>query len=744
MRFSLKLFSISIIHMNLSIRKIIGKFRPYNGVKTQLVLQLSATECGVAALAMVMGYYGVHSDLAFLRKSCGTSRDGVKAATLIKVAESFGFEAAAYRVELDDIAVLSHPVIAYWRFNHYVVIHGVGDQRVFMNDPALGAISVSFAEFDKSFTGIVISLTPTASVIPLKARSQWQPMLLAWFNGNGFALSLLMVCMLIAITAPMLSTRITAIFIDYCVIGRNSNWLPAFAITSVVLGLAMLIALRLQKITQFRLSMKASMMKSAEMMQHLLRLPLLYFTLRQKPEVATMISRAEIIATTLFQGGSASLISAVSSLVSLLFLIKIDGFMTIILLLLLCLLLVPASIITRMNTSYEQSNVTAISHYYSCSLSNIKNIETIKTCGIEATVLVKWIASLHQKINIQDQSNSLLLLLKACSQLFNSMSMFLTLFVGSIRVAEGKISVGGLIAFYGLQLCFTSQVMAILHLLKDWQSTYATQIQINDIFDHQVDCRFQLAKHPTCMESDVILVCREMSFTYNPVEPPILSDINLDISCGQHVAFVGSTGSGKSTLVKILAHLYPPATGKLLLYGNECQQGGADSLPALFAYVSQEITLFSGTIYDNLTLWKRGVAQSVIEAAIHDACLTELIQQRGLYGKVEEGGCNFSGGERQRLDIARALIQSPAILVLDEATAALDVATEATLINNIRKRTMTILFVAHRLSTVKHCDQIFVIKDGCIIERGHHEELMSNQAHYRELLHNERVMTCNP
>lgn len=707
------------------------------------ILQFSATECGVASLAMLFSYYHLHISMEVLRERCGASRDGTKASTLIEVAESFGFMGSAYRVELEDIAAIKKPVIAFWRFHHYVVIKGVGKNKIYINDPALGPITVNPSEFDKYFTGIIIDLEPTDRVIPVRRIPTYRPMISAWLSERISAFCFLLTCMLLTIMTPLMNTKLSSVFIDYCIIGQNDNWLPSLAVFATTLGVVLLIALRLQKIVQFRLTMKSSIIKSANIMNHVLKLPLLFFSLRHKPEVVAILMRAEAVASTLFQSLSNALINSIMVLVTFIFLLYADRELTFLIMLQLVLFVCLTRVLTALNYHYGQMGVTHIGKYYNITLSTLKNIETIKTIGAESNSMIRWLHTLYDKISVLDKSVWIFLLLDTSSQSFQSISTVITLCVGGFKVANGALSVGGLMTFYGLQIFLSNQIIAIIHAVKNLQNSMAIESRINDLLHYQTDKRFHqdqlIMQQHHCNN---ILSCRSLSFSYNHAALPVLSNINLDILPKQHVAFVGGTGSGKSTLVKILAHLYFPSSGSVLFHGKDYQQGGELEFSAHFAYVSQEVSLFSGTIYDNLTMWRTDVPMSLIDAAICDACLDDLIQQRGLYGKVEEGGCNFSGGERQRLEIARAIIQSPSILVLDEATAALDVVTEETIINQLRTRNVTIIFIAHRLNTVRHCDQIFVMEQGRIVEQGCHEDLILKQSHYHRLLSTDAGRAC--
>ncbi len=699
------------------------------------VLQLSSTECGIASLAMVCAYYGLQISLDELRKHCGTSRDGVRATGLIQAAERLGLQAEAYRVELDEITALTIPVIAFWRFNHFVVIKKVRRNKVYLNDPATGACVVGLDEFDKCFTGIILVLTPAAHFRRIPAPAKWRPILTTWLAHHVPALLFIVMCVLLTLAIPLLNARLCAIFVDYTVLNQQYAWLPALTGLILLAICILLSALRMLQETQFRLSAKAGLMQSARMMQHLLRLPLMYFSLRQKPELTALIMRAQASAASVFKSLGNMLANLIAAGFALIMMSMIDRQLSWWLAGLLLLYAIPLKLSSGLAVEYEQKNLVAAGRYFGDVLSGIKCAETIKACGVENNVLVRWQGAMQEKINALDLTKNLSHMLQLFYQSYYSLSLLVTLGVGVVRVNEGVLTVGGLMSFYSVQLFFTSQLLALQQGMKEWQAAEALQTRTQDVVTAAADERFVHSSPLVLNNQAPALQCVNLSFHYNLTQAPVLSDINLTIPTGAVVGFTGKTGSGKSTLIKLLAHLYQPSGGRLYLYGEDCHQGSASILPENIAYVSQESNLFSGTIYDNLTLGLPAVSEQVVTDALRDACLTELILARGLHGRVEEGGCNFSGGELQRLEIARALIQSTKILILDEATSALDAATEATIMQHLRKRQITIVMIAHRLNSLKNCDCIYVLEQGRIIERGDHAGLLANQSCYFDLVH---------
>ncbi len=734
------------------IKNLIGKFRPFNKVTTPTILQFGDTECGVAALAILFAYYQHYVPIEILRQKCGTSRDGSKATTLLRVARDYGFEADAFRVELDFINHLKNPVIAFWNFSHYVVIDGLGSNCVFINDPTCGSFKVSLAEFDKSFSGVIIDIVPTDKIIKLPKERVVKNFITNWLENFKTEISFILLCLAIGLCAPLFNSALSNIFIDQIVVLKNISWIPyiagALTISAFLFGLISVV----QKWHQYKFHTKASIIKSSKIINHILKLPLLFYFLRQKAEIVAIITRAESVIALLAKTVSSYLVGSFAIIICLIFMARIDVMLTFLSVLILVICLITTLIIAKINFLNEKLNVNFSAKIYAYLISNLRNLETIKICSFEEKIFRKYYALLCQKLTTEDKVVTLNAASNSINKFYNSLAILTILCLGAWRVSGGIISVGNLIAYYGLHLFFTTNLNNLIQSFRDAQTAYASHIRINDYLQYQTDHRFEIYPSPqpsgrmgeqekvSKFEAGPKMISgQNIDFYYDKNSNPTLQNISLEIRQGEHIALVGTTGSGKSTLAKLLAGLYLPNSGNIKLLSQDLSDLSVELIAKYIAYVNQEISLFCGTIYDNLNLCNHNPALENIYDAINDTCLTDLIASRNLYGAVEENGNNFSGGERQRIDIARALIQDTPILVLDEATSALDVITEQKLINNLRRKNKTIIFVAHRLSTVKHCNQILVINQGTIIERGDHQTLMQKKGHYYNLTNSENI-----
>jgi ABC-type bacteriocin/lantibiotic exporter with double-glycine peptidase domain len=703
--------------------------------KVKLVLQLSNTECGIAALAMLLAYHGTNVSLAVLREKCGYSRDGCKASTLCDVARELGFIVDGYRVELEDIIDLSQPVIAFWGFNHYVVIRGVDNKRVYLNDPSRGAISVSLDEFDKSFTGIVISLSPSNQSVKYERPNPLKTYLKEWMCDYRIEWLFIGLISLFVFCGPLLNSALTSFFINYCLSASNNTWLPWLALISLGLALCMAAVVTIQHYFQFKIVTKASLLKTSTLIMHSLQLPMLYYSLRPKSEIVAVLARAEAVFDTFFKSlarVSANLIMTTLCLVAL---FNIDFILSLKVLAIIVISNAIVLIMSKANLSYEKNNLHTTGKIYSLIISCLRNIETIKSCACEAEMLARWFALFCQKLHITNTIVSLSNRVNTVNQLCNMLLIIAMLYWGSLDVVSNKVSLGNLLAYYGLLLVFSRNMEVIIQSYKEGQFAFASHLRIIDLKNFTIDPRFEHTTNISSFDSSQpIFKCVNIDFSYNKNSNPTLKHINLEIRPGQQIAFVGATGSGKSTLAKLLCGFYHLEQGVIQLAGVNVKQLNAEDLSNKIAYVSQDANLLAGTIYENLTFGKIDIPLVEIYKVLQLVCLDKMVALNGLYARVGEGGANFSGGEKQRLEIARALLQDTPIIILDEATSALDVDTEKQMMANLRAMDKTIIYIAHRLSTIQQCDLIFVIDKGYIVEQGCHQQLLANQSTYYDLI----------
>lgn len=709
------------------IKNWIGHLRPYNGISTPIILQQSDTECGIAALAIIFAYHQFNISLEALRDFCGGgSRDGSKAITLMHMANHYGFVAQAFKMELNAIALLVEPVIAFWNFNHYVVINGVGTGKVFLNDPAFGPRTVSTELFDQAFTGVVIRVIPTENIIKIPKRNLYTVIWKEWVRPFHLEICYLLGCFLFLLCWPFFNTTLTTLLVDQCIINGHMQWIAPIAMIYSMGAIIYLGTKMSCKWHEFKLNTHASLKKSLQIMGHVLQMPLLYFSLRQKSEIIATLAKIEFAIHSMYQALNQFVVNALLALLVLSFLFVINAklcAMTCALSLLSCGI---TFFLSYLSLCYEKTNIHVLGKWYAHSLSWIKNIETIKASGLENKILNRWHSFFCKKLNVHAQISQLNLIANLMQKISQMCAGLLMLYMGGSGVISGINSIGALFSFFSLQLIFNASINSVFQALKNSMGALAIHSRVMEIKSNDIDVRFNKPSHPTIILENArtnleqVIIATELQFFYNKTLNPNINITHLRIHKGEHIGIVGESGSGKSTLAKLLCGLYHANTGELLLYGQPIQHYGADQLTHLIAYVSQDVMLMAGSIYENLMFGAHAGhtayanPSSLINHALHVTCLTELIHRRGLYAKVEEQGNNFSGGEKQRIDIARALIQNTPILILDEATAALDVYTEQRILCNLKKENRTIISIAHRSSAIADCDRVIVLEKGKI------------------------------
>jgi NHLM bacteriocin system ABC transporter peptidase/ATP-binding protein len=722
--------------------------RRLNGcrVKTPTVLQMEAVECGAAALSIVLQHYGRYVSLEELRIACGVSRDGSKASSVVRAARAHGLKAQGMRLEIEALHHYDCPMILFWNFNHFLVLESLNDKKAWINDPATGPRTVAMDEFNRSYTGVVLlfeperhferSPDPNGIVGALSRRLR---------NVRGPAAYVLLAGL--AMVIPGLAIPVfSQVFVDSYLIGRLQGW-----VKPLLLGMALTAVLRalltwLQLSYLLRLETRLSLTASANYFWHLLRLPIEFFSQRHASSIGQRVGINDSIAHLVSGELAVNVVSLVTLVFYLVIMLSYDVLLTVIGVALTMLNVLLLAVISRRRRDRTMRLQQQRGKLGATLVGGLQTIETIKAGGSEADFFNRW-SGLKAGVNNTEQDLMFYSqLLGALPTLVSAAITACILGLGGLRVMSGEITIGMLIAFQSLMASFSSPVNNLLGLAGRLQEADADLKRLDDTLRYQVDPRFAPSDAAAgASEQDApdreeklqgALELRHVSFGYSRLEPPLLEDFSLSLAPGQRVALVGTSGSGKSTVAKLVMGLHQPWSGEILFDGRRRGDISPRVLSASLAGVDQDIYLFSGSVRDNFTLWDGSVAEPDLVRAGHDAAIHDTISSRtgGYDAQVTEGASNFSGGQRQRLEIGRALTGNPRILVLDEATAALDTATEKEIDDNLRRRGCTCLIVAHRLSTIRDCDEIIVLDHGHIVERGTHDALLRRAGAYAALV----------
>jgi NHLM bacteriocin system ABC transporter peptidase/ATP-binding protein len=720
--------------------------------KAPTLLQMEAVECGAAALGIVLAHYGRWVPLEELRLECGVSRDGSKASNVLKAARKYGLEGSGKRMEPKSLATVRLPAIVFWNFNHFLVVEGYGPKWVYLNDPASGPRRVTWEEFDGSFTGVVLDVAPAGGFVRAGSPPSLVRGLARRFHGGAPALVMCVLAGLGLLVPGLLVPAAVRTFVNE-VLGQDNRswqWLLVFGV-----GLAAVAELAftwLQQITLLRLSTKLAMSMSTRFMEHVLRLPLLFFTQRYAGHVVTRIQVNDQIASMLSSQLAASLLATLTSVFYLVLMVIYDWQLTLLTLLFSGLNVFALRFTVARQKDASRRLVQDSGKLTATAVSGLANIETLKATSEDASFFSRW-AGQQAKVLVTSQTmGAPMAALSTVPAALIALNTAAIIGVGGLQVMNGTLSLGTLVAFQMLAGGFAGPVAQLVGFGAVLQQAGGNLASVDDVLDYPSDPEAE--ERPLLEEIEVstnggepqrrrmprrlsgLIEIVDLSFGYNPLEPPLVRDLNLRVEPGQRVALVGPTGSGKSTVSKMVAGLNQPWGGLILFDGIPRTQIPRQVLASSLAFVDQEILLFEGTVRDNLTLWDPTIAEESIVRAARDAMIHDDIAKRpkGYDRAVEEGGRDWSGGQRQRIEIARALAGDPSILVMDEATSALDPLVEQSIDANIRARGCTCLIVAHRLSTIRDCDEIVVLEKGVVAERGTHDELVAAGGIYTEFL----------
>jgi ATP-binding cassette subfamily C protein len=709
---------------------------------------MDMVECGAAVLAIILAYYGRIVPLPQLRQDCGVSRDGTNALDIIRAARNYGLIAQIFKKGLRALQDLPPPFIVFWNFNHFVVVEGFSEDSrrmssrgyVWINDPATGRRRVSLKEFDKAYTGIALLMKPGSAFAQGGARPSVVSSLQKRLTGfSGALLYCLLVGLLLTIPGLVIPV-LTQVFIDSVVLNETSNWeRPLFlGILLSVFAEGVLAWLRLTHLKRLRIALGTKM--SSRFLWHILRLPLKFYTQRYAGEIASRLSLNDKIADVLSGRLTTTIVDAIVIVLYALVMFQYDAILALIAIAFALTNFLALQAVSRrriddnIRFAQESGVLTGI------STAGISTIETLKASGLESHFFSRLAGHQARTVSVQQEINIPNRLLGILPDLLNGLATTSVLIIGGLRAIDGHLSIGMLVAFQNLMLKFLQPVGGLVSLGSTLQELVGDLDRLDDVLANSTDeCFGQSgASHntPVPIKDLYEIQLKDVTFGYRPGGLPLIERFNLSLKKGQRVAIVGVSGSGKSTLAHLVAGLDKPWSGEVLINGYPQSHFSKGDLARLIAIVQQDISLFEGTVHDNLTLWDSTISQESLLRACHDAAIDEVIRSLpgGYYAELCDGGAGLSGGERQRLEIARALALDPVLLLLDEATSALDAETEQIVMENVCRRGCACLVIAHRLSTIRDCDEILVLEAGKIVQRGTHTELRQVQGLYSWLI----------
>lgn len=709
-------------------------------VKVPVIMQLEALECGAASLDMVLAYYDKWIPLEVVRRDCGVSRDGSNAFHILKAARFYGLEADGYRLELEEIKKeATFPCIIHWNLNHFVVLDGFKNNKAYINDPARGACTVSMEEFDQAFTGITLLFKPGENFVPEGKPKSMLAFAKKRLTGNGSAAMFVLVTTIIGSLISIISPGFYRVFIDHLLPGKNPDWVMPFLCMLFAFDIILLITNFVQAVYSMRINGKMAAVGSTSYFWKVLNMPMEFFSQRMTGDIQGRMTSNADIANTLIQTFVPLVINVGMMFFYLFVMLRFSVLLSIIGMASLVINGIASNYISKQRVNLTRTQMRDSAKLGSLQVSGMQMIETIKASGAENGFFSKWSgyqASVNAGRVAFDRLNQGVGILPS---FVSSATNIIITSVGVYLIMQGKFTQGMILAFQGYLTGFSAPAQMLIHSSQTLQEMRTKMELIEDVMEYPSDSVFKEIEGQEDQKITGKVEIKDVSFGYARLGDPVIRDISITIEQGQKVAFVGSSGCGKSTISKLLSGLYEPWSGEILFNGKKISEIDKSIFKSSVAIVDQDIILFEDTIENNIRMWDDTIQDFEVILAARDAHIHEDIMKRpeGYEYKLSEGGKDFSGGQRQRLEIARVLAQDPTIIILDEATSALDAKTEAEVVKSIAQRGITCIVIAHRLSTIRDCDLILVMKEGEIIARGTHKELINSCDYYRELVINE-------
>lgn len=710
--------------------------------KVPVVIQLEELECGAACLTMILGYYQKWLPLEKIRQDCGVSRDGTKASTIVKAARAYGLTARGYRYELEELMeYATFPCIIHWNFDHFVVLDGFRKGKAIINDPARGKIQVALDEFSRSFTGICLVFEPGETFTAEGKPKNFLDFSRKRLKGTRPALLITAITTLIVSMISVISPAFQRIFLDRLLTGKNPDWVVPFFVFAVLFLVIQFAASVLQSVSLLRIGGKFDAVGNSQYLWKILHLPMNFFSQRSAGDLMQRQQTNSAISTQFVQTVAPLFFDAVLMIFYLVVMMRYSVVLSFIGIFSIVVNVITANIISRKRRNITRLQMKDEGKLASATVSGIEMIETIKSCGAENGYFKRW-SGYQASANAQNvQYENINYYLGMIPTIVSGIADIIVLIFGVWLVINGRFTIGMVMAFQGYLASFTRPAGTLISAGQTLQEMQTQMERIEDVMEYPEDpvfSSFQTEKTDNYQKLTGKIEVKHVTFGYSRLENALIEDFNLTLEPGKSIALVGTSGCGKSTIAKLLSGLYQPWSGEILFDGKPMSEINRDVFTGSVAVVDQDIVLFEDTIANNIRMWDSSVEDFEMILAARDAQIHEDIMQRegGYQYRMLEGGKDFSGGQRQRLEIARVLAQDSTILIMDEATSALDAVTEYEVVNAIRDRGISSIVIAHRLSTIRDCDEIIVLAHGRVVERGTHEELYQQNGVYKDLISN--------
>ena len=711
--------------------------------KVPQVMQMETLECGAAALAMVLAYYGKWMPLEQVRIDCGVSRDGASLQNIGKAARSYGLEVEGYARSIDALRELGpYPCIVTWKGGSYVVLCGFKGKNAYVNDPAKGTRKIPIAEFARYYDGVCLTFAPTDEFETGGKRKSTFEFARNRLHGAGVAVAFVALTTLVGYLLEMMSPAFTRFFLDHLLTGENPELLMPFVAILAAVGVVQVVVVATKAIYSLKINGKMAVVGSSTFMWKVLRMPTEFFSQRMAGDIQQRKSTNAVIAGTLVNTLTPLVLNIAMMVFYLVVMIRYSILLTAVGIATIILNLLLASYISGKRVNITRVQMRDTGKLESSTVSGIQMIETIKAAGAENGYFAKWSGYQASVNTATTRFAHLNMYLGMVPEFLATLANYAVIVIGVFLVMQGRFSLGMVMAFQGYTQLFMTPAMTTIKATQTLQEMRTQMERVEDVMQYPLDPNYR--DEPLDDEADYGKLAgkvelHNVTFGYARLGDPVIEDFSMTVEPGASVALVGASGCGKSTLSKLIAGLYQPWSGEILFDGMPDSDIDRSVFTGSVAVVDQEIILFEDTIANNIRMWDESIEDFEVIMAARDAQIHNDIMARegGYAGMISEGGRDLSGGQRQRLEIARVLAAEPSVIIMDEATSALDAKTEFELVNAVRDRGVTCIIIAHRLSTIRDCDEIIVLDHGHVVERGTHDELYAKGGAYTELVSND-------
>ena len=708
------------------------------GVKTPVVMQMEMLECGAASLAMILACHGKWVPLEQMRKDCGVSRDGSKASNILKAARNHGLDAKGKQGEPKDLYTQTFPMIIHWNFNHFVVLTRLNKKFAYINDPASGAKRVTIDEFDKAFTGVFLVFEPTKDFKPGGKPKSVLDFAKKRLAGTLVPFIFVIITGLFTAVIGIVNPVLSRVFLDRVLTGINADWMFPVLFGMTALAAVAVVVSFINTIYLYKIRGKLAIVANSSFLWHVLRLPIEFFSQRMAGDIAQRQDSNETIAETLISKLAPLILNVLLMVFYLAVMLGYSVTLTLIGIGAILINVVIAAVISKKRIAIARVQMRDSGKVAAVTVGGIDMIETIKAAGAENGYFEQWAGMQANLSNTRVRFAKVNAYLGQLPEAMNTLASGVVLVTGVYLITQNQFTAGMLLAFQGFLTALTKPVAELIDSGQTVSEMRVLMERIEDVFNYEADIA---ESPPDDLPSGYAklsgnIEIKGLTFGYSPLAPPLIENISITLKPGASIALVGMSGCGKSTLAKLISGLYKPWGGSIRFDGKEINEIDRRIFTASVAVVDQEITIFEDSIAENIKLWDTSIEDFEVVMASRDAGIHQDILARpdGYKHKLSAGGVNFSGGQRQRLEIARTLAVDPTILVMDEATSALDAKTEFEVTRAIRDRGITCVVIAHRLSTIRDCDEIIVLDKGKIMERGTHDELIKLDGYYSKLV----------